>query len=285
MAIWFNRSTTISHHYLKKRISFWENLGHSFHTNIYSPTNSIGENCRNPTPFFCESKALFGSRRFKSIKTGGEEDLQQDINGDHQNQGQDFPGGRIRFTSAMNFNSEFPMKRVPCYRVLDDNGHPIMHSGFRQVSKDDALKMYSSMVTLQTMDNIFYEAQRQGRISFYLTSYGEEAINIASAAALTQDDIVLPQYREHGVLLWRGFTLQEFANQCFGNKADYGKGGKCQFIMGPVHSITSMFHHRSLLSFLKLWVLLILSKWIERMHAPSLILGMVAAVREISTLV
>ncbi|CAL5429253.1 unnamed protein product [Camellia sinensis] len=61
------------------------------------------------------------------------------------------------------------------------------------VSKNDALKMYSSMVTLQTMDNIFYEAQRQGRMSFYLTSYGEDAINIASAAALTQDNIILPQ--------------------------------------------------------------------------------------------
>ncbi|CAL5424838.1 unnamed protein product [Camellia sinensis] len=90
--------------------------------------------------------------------------------------------------------------------------------------------MYSSMVTLQTMDNIFYEAQGQGRMSFYLTSYGEDAINIASAAALTQDDIILPQYREHGVLLWRGFTLQEFANQCFGNKADYGKGRQM-----PIH--------------------------------------------------
>lgn len=62
-----------------------------------------------------------------------------------------------------------------------------------QVSKKVALKMYSEMVTLQIMDTIFYEAQRQGRISFYLTSNGEEAINIASAAALTLDDIVLPQ--------------------------------------------------------------------------------------------
>lgn len=43
------------------------------------------------------------------------------------------------------------------------------------------------------MDNIFYEAQRQGRISFYVTSIGEEAINIASAAALTFDDLVFPQ--------------------------------------------------------------------------------------------
>lgn len=53
--------------------------------------------------------------------------------------------------------------------------------------------MYSDMVTLQIMDTIFYEVQRQGRISFYLTSIGEEAINVASAAALMIDDIVFPQ--------------------------------------------------------------------------------------------
>lgn len=32
------------------------------------------------------------------------------------------------------------------------------------------------------------------------------------------------QYREAGVLLCRGFGLQEIANQCFGNKCDNGKG-------------------------------------------------------------
>lgn len=55
--------------------------------------------------------------------------------------------------------------------------------------------MYSDMVTLQMMDTLFHEAQRQGRISFYITSFGEEAINIASAAALSKDDIVLPQVK------------------------------------------------------------------------------------------
>ncbi|KAH0988015.1 hypothetical protein GBA52_015192 [Prunus armeniaca] len=38
------------------------------------------------------------------------------------------------------------------------------------------------------------------------------------------------EYREAGVLLWRGFTIQEFANQCFSNKADYGKGRQM-----PIH--------------------------------------------------
>lgn len=53
--------------------------------------------------------------------------------------------------------------------------------------------MYGDMVTLQMMDVVFYEAQRQGRISFYMSTTGEEAINIASAAALSSDDLVLPQ--------------------------------------------------------------------------------------------
>ena len=68
-----------------------------------------------------------------------------------------------------------------------------------QVNKEVALKMYREMVTLHIMDNIFYEAQRQGRISFYLTSNGEEAINIASAAALSIDDIVLPQVQHQSL--------------------------------------------------------------------------------------
>uniref|UniRef100_A0A7N0TUK6 3-methyl-2-oxobutanoate dehydrogenase (2-methylpropanoyl-transferring) n=1 Tax=Kalanchoe fedtschenkoi TaxID=63787 RepID=A0A7N0TUK6_KALFE len=142
----------------------------------------------------------------------------------------DFPGGRVRFTSEMQFLRQSPEKRIPCFRLLDDAGHPIPPHAFPQLSGDLAVKMYKDMVTIQVMDATFFVAQRQGRISFYLTSDGEEAISVASAAALKPQDVVLPQYREPGILLWRGFTVQDFANQCFGNKADYGKGRQM-----PVH--------------------------------------------------
>ncbi|KAM7507817.1 hypothetical protein LguiA_018270 [Lonicera macranthoides] len=150
----------------------------------------------------------------------------------------DFPGGKVPFTSEMRFIAESPEKRVHCYRVLDDNGHTTMPAILEQVSKEIAVKMYSDMVTLQIMDTIFYEAQRQGRLSFYVTSNGEEAINIASAAALSPHDVILPQYRESGVLLWRGFTLQEFAHQCFGNKSDYGKGRQM-----PIHYGSNKYNY------------------------------------------
>ncbi|KAF7846906.1 hypothetical protein BT93_L3604 [Corymbia citriodora subsp. variegata] len=166
-------------------------------------------------------------RRFESTVA---EKLPRFANGVAGNLAMDFPGGKVAFTPKMSFISESPEERAHCYRVLDEDGQPLAHSSFIQVSKEVAVRMYTEMVTLQTMDNIFYEAQRQGRISFYLTSIGEEAINIASAAALRFDDLVFPQYREPGVLLWRGFTLQEFANQCFGNRDDYGKGRQM-----PIH--------------------------------------------------
>ncbi|XP_058188892.1 2-oxoisovalerate dehydrogenase subunit alpha 2, mitochondrial-like isoform X1 [Rhododendron vialii] len=234
MAIGFRKSINVSANYLKAKTGLWgllnqRHLSPCFHPNFSSPTSLNGKNYRNPPSFLGNSTTLFGSRRFESVKAGRQEELRYD-NGGHQDQALDFPGGTVPFTPEMRFISEASRERIPCYRVLDDNGNLIMHSSFVQVNKEDAVKMYSTMVTLQTMDTIFYEAQRQGRISFYLTSIGEEAINISSAAALTPEDVILAQYREPGVLLWRGFTLQEFANQCLGNKSDYGKGRQM-----PIH--------------------------------------------------
>ncbi|KAK9058284.1 hypothetical protein SSX86_023124 [Deinandra increscens subsp. villosa] len=143
----------------------------------------------------------------------------------------DFPGGKVKFTQKLIFTSNSTEERVHCYRVLDENGQPFTDiDSSLKISKELAVQMYTNMVTLEVMDTIFYESQRQGRISFYATTTGEEAINIASAAALDSKDFVFPQYREPGVLLWRGFTLQEFANQLFGNKYEYGKGRQM-----PIH--------------------------------------------------
>ncbi|XVF55895.1 hypothetical protein PTKIN_Ptkin06aG0073000 [Pterospermum kingtungense] len=187
------------------------------------------QNCRYQDSLAWNSTTLFSVQRFKSTIAAKQLDSFSSSDSD-DGQSLDFPGGKVAYTSEMNFISESSQMRVPCYRVLDDDGELIRDTDFQQVSKEVAVKMYKDMVTLQIIDNTFYEAQRQGRISFYITSAGEEAINIASAAALTEQDIILPQYREPGVLLWRGFTLQEFANQCFGNKADYGKGRQM-----PIH--------------------------------------------------
>lgn len=54
------------------------------------------------------------------------------------------------------------------------------------------------MTILNSMDRVLYESQRQGRISFYMTNYGEEATHFGSAAAISNKDLVFGQYREAG---------------------------------------------------------------------------------------
>ncbi|XP_020246298.1 2-oxoisovalerate dehydrogenase subunit alpha 2, mitochondrial isoform X1 [Asparagus officinalis] len=189
------------------------------------PVQRDGEDCSSGS--LRNLMALGGFKRFMSFGAGESVAVQYDKPSD---QVLDFPGGKVMFDSEMRFLAESPTERIRCYRVLDDDGGTISGSVFQEVNKELAVKMYTQMVTLQIMDTIFYEAQRQGRISFYMACNGEEALNIGTAAALTDDDIVFPQYREPGGLLWRGFTLQEFADRNFGNKADYGKGRQM-----PVH--------------------------------------------------
>jgi 2-oxoisovalerate dehydrogenase E1 component alpha subunit len=97
-------------------------------------------------------------------------------------------------------------------------------------STNTLMRAYTQMIRLRQMDSILQNAQRQGRISFYMTCRGEEAIHFGAATALTLDDTVLAQYREAGVLMWRGFSLQQFADQCFSNKNDLGKARQM-----PIH--------------------------------------------------
>ncbi|XP_036894894.1 2-oxoisovalerate dehydrogenase subunit alpha, mitochondrial isoform X1 [Sturnira hondurensis] len=71
---------------------------------------------------------------------------------------------------------------------------------------------------------------RAGRISFYMTNYGEEGTHVGSAAALDNTDLVFGQYREAGVLMYRDYPLEQFMAQCYGNASDSSKGRQM-----PVH--------------------------------------------------
>ncbi|XP_019640732.1 PREDICTED: 2-oxoisovalerate dehydrogenase subunit alpha, mitochondrial-like [Branchiostoma belcheri] len=136
-----------------------------------------------------------------------------------------FPGStKAQFTLSMDFHLPEETPGIPVYRVMDGEGRILDPSHDPQLSKDTVLEMYRKMVMLSTMDGILYNAQRQGRISFYMTNYGEEGTHIGSAAALDPRDMAFGQYREAGVFLWRGYTLDDFMNQCFSNDLDYNKG-------------------------------------------------------------
>ncbi|MBE7181901.1 MAG: thiamine pyrophosphate-dependent dehydrogenase E1 component subunit alpha, partial [Terriglobus roseus] len=93
------------------------------------------------------------------------------------------------------------------------------------------------------MDVIMFDAQRQGRLSFYMVSAGEEGIAVGAASVLDPTDVIFAQYREQGVLQSRGFTLDNFMNQLFANRKDLGLGRNMPVHYGSralhVHSISS----------------------------------------------
>ena len=110
-----------------------------------------------------------------------------------------------KFTSDMNFVSSFD--KIKCFRVMDEEGNIITPGYDDKIPDDLLLKMYDKMVTINEADVVYNAAQRQARISFYMTQLGEEASGIGTAAALADHDLIFPQYREAGAFLWRGFSI------------------------------------------------------------------------------
>lgn len=152
-----------------------------------------------------------------------------------------FPGALdSAYTHELRFASS--VEPIPTYQVIDTDGKVLDTENEPQVTKEEAQAMYKNMLTLNAMDQVLYEAQRQGRISFYMTSFGEEAL-IGSAAALDPKDEVFGQYRETAILVQRGFTLDQFMNQCYSNEKDLGKGRQM-----PVHYGTKDLHFQTISS-------------------------------------
>ena len=92
-------------------------------------------------------------------------------------------------------------------------------------------ELYAAMARLRAVDQKMLNLQRQGRIGFYGTAFGEVAAVVGSGAALNPEDWVFPALRQAGVLLGRGFPLSRFIAQCMGNSHDLLKGRQM-----PVHA-------------------------------------------------
>lgn len=74
---------------------------------------------------------------------------------------------------------------------------------------DQLIRLYRAMVLTRTFDAKAVALQRTGRLGTYASSLGQEAVAVGVAAAMHDEDLLLPSFREHGAQLWRGVTLLE----------------------------------------------------------------------------
>ena len=65
---------------------------------------------------------------------------------------------------------------------------------------------YRAMVLMRALDAKAVAMQRTGQIGTYASTLGKEAIDAALGAVLAKDDVLLPSYRESGILMLRGVS-------------------------------------------------------------------------------
>ncbi|KAK0384734.1 hypothetical protein NLU13_7212 [Sarocladium strictum] len=155
-----------------------------------------------------------------------------------------FPGAlKSAFTNKLSFETPETYTALPTYRVVDQHGVVVDKSFEVDITDEEVVKLYTDMLYISILDMIMFDAQRQGRISFYAVSAGEEAVAVGSASVLDKDDVMFCQYREQGVFRQRGWTTKQFMDQLFANKYDQGKGRNMPVHYGSkemnIHTISS----------------------------------------------
>lgn len=132
---------------------------------------------------------------------------------------------------------------IPILKVLQADGTVYDNAVLPSIDEALANRIYDTCVFTRVLDERMLGAQRQGRISFYMTCTGEEASIIGSVASLDNEDVILAQYREHAAIRYRGFSTEQFMNQLFSNEKDLGKGRQM-----PIHYGSAELHYQTISS-------------------------------------
>ena len=99
-----------------------------------------------------------------------------------------------KHTSDLNYKAKgFDIQTI---RLIDEQGNLLNKSlTFSDEEMSTYRKILQDMIEMEVIDDILNKSQRQGRISFYMTSLGETATVIGSAAGLSPKDMLFTQYR------------------------------------------------------------------------------------------
>jgi len=108
-------------------------------------------------------------------------------------------------------------------RVLDD-GHSAVGPWHTPLDPKLLRNGLRYMQATRALDDRLLRAQRQGAISFYMKSTGEEAVSVAAAMALRRTDMLFPSYRNQGLQIARGRNIVDLMCQCLSNTHDMCKG-------------------------------------------------------------
>ncbi|MEN3952846.1 pyruvate dehydrogenase (acetyl-transferring) E1 component subunit alpha [Iodidimonas sp. SYSU 1G8] len=129
----------------------------------------------------------------------------------------------------------------PVIAYLDKAGAVLDSIPAELDDRDVLIGLYRAMVLTRTFDQKAVSLQRTGRLGTYASSLGQEAVSVGLGAAMQASDVLLPAFRDHGAMLWRGVTMVEILQYWSGDErgSDF-KGPREDFPVAiPVASQTT----------------------------------------------
>lgn len=71
------------------------------------------------------------------------------------------------------------------------------------------LSLYRKMALVRKFDNKAVNLQRTGKLGTFPASTGQEAVGVGIGAAMKDNDVFVPYYRDQGVMLQRGVKMED----------------------------------------------------------------------------
>jgi pyruvate dehydrogenase E1 component alpha subunit len=94
-------------------------------------------------------------------------------------------------------------------QFLDPEGKPSKDIPALAGDTDKLLDMYRQMTETRVFDTKAINLQRTGKLGTYASCLGHEATHVGIAAAMQEEDVLAPSYREYGAMFCRGVTMAE----------------------------------------------------------------------------
>jgi 2-oxoisovalerate dehydrogenase E1 component len=95
------------------------------------------------------------------------------------------------------------------------------------LDSNDLVGMYRTILTARVLDQKIWSLNRMGKATFVVSCQGHEGAQVGSAWALRAgDDVVLPYYRDTGVVLTLGMTPLDVLLAVFARADDPHSGGR-----------------------------------------------------------
>ena len=133
------------------------------------------------------------------------------------------PAGREARPDTLAAALEIERLGTGMVRVLDEHAHAVGPWN-PHLEPEELQVALRHMLLTRHFDDRMQRMQRQGRISFYMKSTGEEAVAVAPGMALQPGDMLFPSYRTQGLFIVRGKSLVDLMCQCLSNTRDMCRG-------------------------------------------------------------